>query len=115
EELRQERRDEAAAVLRDEALLVEPHIIAVLQHLDDRGVSRRPPDAELFELFDEARFAVARRGLREMLLRLDLAAIESVALLERREAPVFFVVAGIVDIFAVEREIAVECHRRPRR
>src|SRR6185437_15374552 len=115
EELRQERRDKAAAVLGDEALLVEPHVIAVLQHLDDRGVSRWPADAELLELLNEARFGVARRRLSEMLFRLDLAALERVALLKRRQAPVFLVVLDVVDILAVEGEIAVEGDGRARR
>ncbi len=108
EELRQKRGDEAAAIFGNEALLVDPHVVAVLQHLDDRGIGRWPADAELFELLDQARFAVARRRLGEMLLGLDLAAIERIALFERRQTSVVLVVLGIVDVFAVEREIAVE-------
>src|SRR6185437_9469556 len=108
EEARQERGHEPAAVLRDETLLVEPHIVAVLQDLNDRGVGGRPADAELFELLDEARLAVARRRLCEMLLGLDLAALERLALLQGRQAPPFLILLGIVDILAIEREITVE-------
>src|SRR5262249_19381473 len=59
----QERRDDAAAILRYEALALQPHIAALLQHLDDRRIGRWPADAELLELLDEARLAVAPRRL----------------------------------------------------
>src|SRR5690606_33921257 len=55
EEAGEERGHEPAAVLGNEALLLEPHVFAILQHLKDRGVSRGPADSELLELLDEAR------------------------------------------------------------
>src|SRR5579875_2806462 len=81
EEFAEECRYQPAAILGNEALFVEPHIFAILQHLDNRRVGRRPADAQLFELLDETRFGVAGRRLGEMLLTLDLAAIQGVALL----------------------------------
>ena len=49
------------------------HVLARLDHADDRRVGARAADAVLFERLDERRFAVARRRLRELLLRLQLA------------------------------------------
>ena len=50
------------------------HVVARLDHADDRRVGARPADAVLFERLDQRRFAVARRRLRELLLRLQLLA-----------------------------------------
>src|SRR5262249_52400566 len=47
EEVLQERDDDAAAVLGNEAALVDAHVFAVLEHLQDRRVGRWPADAEL--------------------------------------------------------------------
>ena len=49
------------------------HVLARLDHADDRRVGARPADAVLFERLHERRFAVARRRLRELLLGLQLA------------------------------------------
>ncbi len=65
--------DEAALVFRNQPLLVEPHIVAVAQDRERRGIGRRPADAELFHPLDERRLGEARRRLGEMLGRLDLA------------------------------------------
>ena len=72
EKARQKGGDEPPAVLRHKAPFFEPDIGAVLQDLQDRCISRRTADAELFELLDEARLGVARRRLREVLVRRDL-------------------------------------------
>ena len=109
EEALEERGDDAAAILGDEALLLEPHIVAVLQHLEDRGIGRGPADAELLELLHQARLGVARRRLGEMLLRLDRrrASSSSRSLSGGRRRPSSTLV-GIVLVLVVEREEAVE-------
>ncbi len=56
EEVFQESRDQAAAVIRDEAVLVHGHVLAFAQFLQDCRVGGRPADAEFFQLLDEARF-----------------------------------------------------------
>ena len=69
EEALQERGDQPALVLGDEPLLLEPHIVAVAQHGEGRGVGRGPADAELLHALDQRRLGVARRRLGEMLAR----------------------------------------------
>ena len=85
EKARQKGSDEPPAVFRHEAPLLEPDISAVLQHLQDRCISRRTADTELLELLDEARLGVARRRLCEVLLRRDCAAREPLGLAHRRQ------------------------------
>src|SRR5581483_5555893 len=63
EEVFQERDYDAALVLAMQAPLLQLHIAAVLQHLQDRGIGRGPADAELFHALDQ-------RGLREARRRL---------------------------------------------
>ena len=67
----QERHHDAAAVLRHEPLLLDAHIAAVLQHLQDRGIGGRPADAEFLHALDQRGFRIARRRLGEMLRRGD--------------------------------------------
>ena len=67
EEALEEGDDDAAFVFGNEPLLVDAHIAAVLQHLQDRGVGRGPADAELFHALDQRGFGEARRRLGEML------------------------------------------------
>src|SRR6185436_12612123 len=105
EEVLEERGDEAALVLGMEPLLVEPDIFAVAQDIERRGIGRRTPDAELLHLLDEACFGVARGRLGEMLLRLDLAGIELIALSQDREGAI--VADHIVGTFLIELEEAV--------
>src|SRR6266849_5625355 len=112
EEALEEGGHDAAAILGDEALLVDPHIFSVLQHLDDRGIGGRAADAELLELLHQARLAVARRRLGEVLLRVDGAAAERLTFLDRRQAPVLLVPFDVVLVLAVEREEAVELDGR---
>ena len=71
EEAFEERDDDAALVFGNEALLVDAHIAAVLQDLQDGGVGRRPADAEFFHALDQGGFRKARRRLGEMLGGLD--------------------------------------------
>ena len=53
EEALQEGGDDAALVLGDEALLLDLHVFAVAQGLQDRGVGRGTADAELLHALDE--------------------------------------------------------------
>ena len=112
EEAGQERGDQPAAVLRHKPAPVEPHVIAVLQHLDDRGIGRRPADAQFLELLDQAGLAIARRRLGEMLVRDDRAALEPLAVAHRRQAAVLVIRASfinfVVAVFLVQLQKAVE-------
>src|SRR6185503_1990790 len=108
EEAFQEGDDDAAFVLGDQALLVDAHIAAVLQHLQDRGVGRGPADAELFHALDQRRFREARRRLGEMLRGIDRLLGERLALRHRGQAARLVVFAGFVLAFLVERKKAVE-------
>ena len=106
EERFEECRDEAALVVGDEALAVDAHVAAILEHGERRGVGRRPPDAELFHLLDQRRFRIARRRLGEVLLGLDAAIPEVLALAQRRQATALLVL--LVAAFLVELEEAIE-------
>ena len=94
EEAFEEGDDEPPLVLGDQALLVDAHILALLQHGQRRGVCRRPADAELFHLLDQRRFRVARRRLGKVLLGLDRAVGDLVALVEHRQAAAGVVLVG---------------------
>src|SRR3546814_13911836 len=61
-------RQQPARFLGEEAVLLDSHIGAVLQDLDDRGIGRRAADPQFFQPLDEARLRTARRRLGEMLL-----------------------------------------------
>src|SRR3546814_18231468 len=71
EEAFEEGGEQAPALLGDEAVLLDRHIGAILEHLQDRGIGRRAPDPELLHLLDQARFGVARWRLRLVALALD--------------------------------------------
>ena len=107
EEAFQERDDEAALVLGNEALLLDPHIFAVAQDLQHRRIGGWAADAELFHALDEARLGEARRRLGEMLGRDDAAALERVALAHGRQAALVLV-RLVVLALVVERQEAVE-------
>src|SRR5262249_21588878 len=75
-----------------------------------------PPDAELFQFLDEARLAVARRRLREMLVRRDGAARQPLTVAHvRQPLPLALLVTGVIAIFLIEPEEAVEHDDRARR
>jgi hypothetical protein len=107
EEVFEEGDDETAAVIRDEAVLVHLHVIAFAQLLEDRRVGRRPADAEFFELLDEARFRITRRRFGEVLISLHVFDLDALALLQLRQAAVFFVFL-VVAAFLIELQEAVE-------
>ena len=106
----QERDHDAAAVLGVKPALVEPHIFAVFQHLQDRGIGRGPADAELFHALDQRRFGIARRRLGKMLVGLDLALGEPLARAHLRQPAGLLVLGILVLAFLVEREKTVEIH-----
>ena len=96
EEFFQERDDKAAFVFRDQALLVDPAIIAVDQHGDCGRVGRGPADAEFFHALDQRRFRKARWRLREMLVGVDSLVLQHITLAERRQAAAVVIALGIV-------------------
>ena len=102
--------DEAPAILRHEAPLLQPHIVPVLQGLQDGGIGGGAADAELLHLFHQARLGVAGRGLGEVLARHHLAALRGIALAHRGQRLVLVIgrEARVVDILAVELQVAVE-------
>ncbi len=108
EEAFEEADDDAALVLGHQPLLVDAHIAAVLQHLQDGGVGRGPADAELFHALDERRFRIARRRLGEVLRGVDRLLLQHFAGAHGRQAAGFLVVAGLVLAFLIEGEEAVE-------
>ena len=86
EEADQERGDQPAAILRDEAPLLQPDIFAVLQHRQDGGVGGGPADAQFLHLLDQARLGIARRRLGEVLVAaFTVAALQRVAFRHRRQ------------------------------
>ena len=61
------------------------HVVARLQHADDRRVGARPADAVLFERLDERPFVEARRRLRELLLGRDALHVERLPFGQHRQ------------------------------
>ena len=107
--------DEAAAVFRHEATLVDFDVVAVLQHRDDRGIGGRAANAEFFHLLDQAGFRIARRRLGEMLLGGDGFGGHRIVLAHRRQHAVVVVVLSggvLVHFFAIELEEAVKGDNR---
>src|SRR3546814_3958098 len=90
EEALEERRQQPARFLGEEAVLLDSHIGAVLQDLDDRGIGRRAADPQFFQPLDEARLRKARRRLGEMLLGIDALFGRLVALTQPRQALAVF-------------------------
>ena len=109
EETLQEGRHQPPAFLGEEAVLLHPHIVAVLEHLQRGGIGRRTPDPQLLQTLDQARFRIARRRLGEMLLGADLLLGRRVAFGQARQQLGIIVVA-VVAAFFVEREEAGEDH-----
>ena len=109
EETLQEGRHQPPAFLGEEAVLLHPHIVAVLQHLQRGGIGRRTPDPQLLQTLDQARFRIARRRLGEMLLGADLLLGRRIAFGQARQQLGIIVVA-VVAAFFVEREEAGEDH-----
>ena len=104
----QELVDHAADVGREEALLVQLDVLAVLQRRDDGGVGRGPADAVFLQRLDQAGLGVARRRLGEVLLGADLVqrrrfspSASGGSMLSRRRRRL-----GVVRAFLVDRHEA---------
>ncbi len=121
EEALQERRDQAALVLGDQPLLVDLDVVALLQHGERGGVGGGAADAQLLHALDERGFRVARRRLGEVLLGLDAAIGDAVALGQRRQAAAVVVLRmvllalfdhahAVVAALLVDLEEALEQH-----
>ena len=95
EEALQERRDEPALVLGDQPLLVDADVVALLQHGERGGVGGGPADAQLLHALDQRRLGEARRRLGEVLLGLDAAVRQRVALGQRRQAAAVVVLGAL--------------------
>ncbi len=98
-----------ARFLCEETILLDAHIGAVLEHLDDRGIGRGPPDSQLLEPLDQRCFGKARRRLGEMLHGVDRFLRWTVAPGHDRQQAAILAV-GIVEPFLVQREEAREFH-----
>ena len=117
EEALEEGGDDAAAILGHEGALLEADVVAVLQHAHGGGIGGGSADAELFHLLDQARFGVARRRLREVLLDQRLLEARTITDREGRQLAAVDIVLGIVGplflgLHAVEREEAGEGDHR---
>src|SRR5690606_4074414 len=99
---------------RVETLLLELDVLAVEQGRDDLGVRGRPADPLLLQLLDQARLAVARRRLGEVLLGDELDELAPLAALEDRERRevVERAVVAVLPRLLVEASEAVELHDR---
>ena len=117
EKTNQECGDQASAVFRNEASLIQLHVVSILQHGQDRGVGGRPADPQFFHLLDQARLGIARRRLGEMLARVHFLAPERVALAHRRQHPVILFfrrpLGLIVGIFPIQLQEPVKGDDRP--
>ena len=99
--------DQAALVLRDEAVLLHPDIAAIPQDREDRGIGRGATDAELFHLPHQARLGIARRRLGEVLVGARDPDLGAGGLPERRQASAILVL-GIIPAFLVDLQVAVK-------
>src|SRR5690606_12974693 len=116
EEALEERGQQAAGILGEEAVLLHPDVFAITQRLDGRRVSRGTPNAEFFEPLDQARLGIARRRLREVLLGADAEPGRRIPLAHyRQQAFLLVVFALLVATFLVDREEARELHDLPGR
>ncbi len=108
EEVLQERDDDAALVFGGQALFLELHIAAVLQHLQDRCIGRRPADAEFFHALDQRGFREARWRLGEVLRDVEALALQRFAFAHGGEAAALFIIRIVVAAFLIDCKEAVE-------
>ncbi len=101
--------DDPSLVLGIEPLLLDPHVVAILEDRNGRGVGRGAADAELLHPLDERRLRVARRRLGEMLGRVDALLGEFLALAHRGQTARLFVFLVVLP-FLVESEETGEAH-----
>src|SRR5204862_7254285 len=95
----EERRYQAPALFRNEAVLFQPDIFAVLQRLERRGIGRRSADAELLQPLDETCLGKARRWLGEVLRRLDPGLDRRVARTKGGHPAAILVLAFVASFF----------------
>ncbi|EXJ15395.1 hypothetical protein D779_1359 [Imhoffiella purpurea] len=100
--LGQELVDHPPDVGRHEPLLVEHHVLAILQGGDDGGIGGRPADPELLQRLDQRCLRIARRRLGEVLLGADPEQIHQIALLEIGQHAVLVVVGALGVVAALE-------------
>ena len=91
-----------------EAPLLDPDVAPVEDRRDRRGVGRRPADPVLLERLDQRRLGEARRRLREVLGRGDVADGRDVALGEGGQAALRLLVVAVVAALRVDRREPVE-------
>ena len=114
EEALQERRHQPPAFFGEEAVLLHPHIIAVLQHLERGGIGGWTPDPQFLQLLDQRCFRIARRRLGEMLLGRHLLLRRRVA---RRHAgqQLRIIILAVVPAFLIQRQEPRKDHHLPGR
>ncbi len=87
----------AAQVRGREMLFLQRHVVAVLKGGDDRGISGRAADAELFQFAHQRGFGEARGRLRELLFLGQAVELERFALGEGGQFHAFLVLAARHD------------------
>ena len=70
----------------NQGVAARDHVAAVLDGLDDGGIRRRAPDAQVFHLFHQAGFGIARRRVGGVAFCRDLFGLQIAALLQVRQA-----------------------------
>ena len=106
----QECSDQAALILRDQAVFVFFNIAAILNGGHDRRICRRATDAQFFHAFDQRRFGITRRRLGEMLFVFDGFLGRWLALGDLRQALVIVINNRVVFAFFIDRKEAVKQH-----
>ena len=95
-----------------ETVFFNPHVIAVLDHLDRRGICRRAPDPEFLKPFDQRGFGIAWRRLGEVLRGIDPALGRQIAAAHRGQQRAVFVVGVglLIATFFIDRQEAWKAH-----
>ena len=108
--IRQECSDQAALILRDQAVFVFFNIAAILNGGHDRSIGGRATDAQFFHAFDQRCLCVAGRRLGEMLFVFDGFLGRWLALGDLRQALVIVINNRVVFAFFINRKEAVKQH-----
>ena len=110
----QKGRDQPPAFLGEKPVLFHPNIVAVLEHLQGRGIGGRPPDPQLLQPLDQRCFGIARRGLGEMLFGAHFLLGRRIALAQARQQ-LRIIILAVVPTFLVKRQETGEDHHLPGR
>jgi hypothetical protein len=88
---------------RHQRLALLPDVATAVDRLHHRRVRRRSPDAEVFQLLDQRRLAVAIGGLGVVALGRRVGDHDAVALIQRRQDPLLVgqLGLGVVSSFDV--------------